>query len=96
MYGDRVMFIRGRLLEEKRESIIMACLTGGQHIDAAIEAADRLVPQADIEAAREEDRKAGEAWLKSREEANRIIDTLEMPKKINPWYSSVLARWWPF
>lgn len=96
MYGDRVMFIRGRLLEEKRESIIMACLTGGQHIDAAIEAADRLVPQADIEAAREEDRKAGEAWLKSREEAQRITEEAYSKVKKSPWYSFSAARWWPF
>lgn len=49
------MFNRGHNLETRRNEIIMACLSGGQHIDAALEAADRLAPQSEIDKAYEED-----------------------------------------
>jgi len=90
------MFNSGRLLEEKRHGIIMVCLSGGQHIDAALEAADRLVPQSDIDKAKEEDDRWRSEWLKDSEEYHRPKDEFLKDNRITPWYSSALARWWPF
>lgn len=90
------MFNSGRLLEEKRHGIIMVCLSGGQHIDAALEAADRLVPQSDIDKAKEEDDRWRSEWNNAIEDQRKIKNEQQEDGRITPWYPSSLARWWPF
>lgn len=92
------MFNRGHNLETRRNKIIMACLSGGQHIDAALEAADRLVPQSEIDEARAEDKRLGDEWLDSQIERMRARSAIatknpEDPTKHKPWYVSALERW---
>lgn len=89
------MFNRGNTLEAKREKIIMACLSGGQHIDAALEAADKLVPQSEVDAAHEEDRRLGEEWLEHMKE-RRIAKNYHYQQKSQPWYIEAATRFWPF
>lgn len=95
------MFNRGHNLETRRNEIIMACLSGGQHIDAALEAADRLVPQSEIDEAWAEDKRLGDEWLDSQIERMRARSAIatknpEEPTKPKPWYVSALERWGPF
>lgn len=95
------MFSSGARLEKKRDEIIMVCLQGGQHIDAALEAADKLVPQLKIDEAWAKDKELADGYNKSMEElwAARKADYsegLSEAKKNQPWYASVISRWWQF
>lgn len=91
------MFNRGNKLAEMRTKIIMAALSGGQHIDAALEAADKLVPQSDIDAARDEDRRLADKWIDARMEsmAGLAVNAPKKTRTSHPWYASI-SRWWPF
>ena len=89
------MFNRGQHLKTRRDEIIMACLSGGQHIDAALEAADRLVPQSEIDEARAEDQRLGDEWLKKYQNIGRI-ESMPGTKISQPWYVSAISKWLPF
>lgn len=73
-------------LQKRRDEIIMACIRGGQHIDAAMEAADRLAPESKIQEYEDEYHKKYEAWQKKGDEIRR--------KKTNDIKKS--TSWWPF
>ncbi len=89
------MFDSAKRLEKKRDDIIMACLSGGQNIDAALEAADRLVPVAQVEEARAFDKKmAGEyeAILKERSENLAIDLNSYFPRKKTSWWEELVEK----
>lgn len=94
------MFNRGQTLEAKRNDIIMACLRGGQHIDAALEAADKLVPQREIEEAFAIDKERADRYEKRMQEITDArkndYKMASINTKSKPWYVSAVLRWWPF
>lgn len=95
------MFSSGSRLEKKRDEIIMVCLQGGQHIDAALEAADKLVPQFKIDEAWAKDKELADVYNKRMEELLKArkddySQGLYEEKTNQPWYASVISRWWPF
>lgn len=73
-------------LTKRRDEIIMACLRGGQHIDAAIEAADKLAPETDLKKYEAEYYEKYDAWRKKLDEIRR--------KQTNDIKKSM--SWWPF
>lgn len=88
-------------MREKREAVIMACLNGGQHIDAALEAADRLYPEDKIKEEDEKYQVIFEEWvqikIKATEDLRKLMEERDKETEINkPWYTSVISRWWPF
>lgn len=73
-------------LKKRRDEIIMACLRGGQHIDAAMEAADRLAPESDLKKYEAEYHEKYEAWIKKDDEIRRKQSN-DIKKR---------TSWWPF
>lgn len=68
-------------MEKKREAVIMACLNGGQHIDAALEAADRLYPEDKIKEAEKDYQERLVKWMDAqiehRKQRDKIIKDLD-------------------
>lgn len=88
------MFDSAKRLEKKRDDIIMACLNGGQHIDAALEAADRLVPLSSIEDARQEDETMGLKFFENlRQKYNQeAIESLSTAPKKQRWWEELVEK----
>jgi len=91
------MFNSAKLLEKKRYDIIMACLNGGQHIDAALEAADRIVPMEQVEEARAFDKEVAKEYVarlkeKNETQASAVNHNCYSPPKKTSWWEELVEK----
>lgn len=94
---ERDMFESGKRLTKKRNDIIMACLSGGQHIDAALEAAERLVPTEELNAAYKKDDELYEAYLDNlRKAQEERAKSCENRTSTTNSFAHYLSRWFSF